>query len=176
MSLPHALLTSLLERPCSGSELAGRFDRSIGYFWQASHQQIYRELSRLEAGGLIEALEPEASRGRPRAYRVLPAGRAELARWVDEVSEPRPLRDELMVRLRAAAVLGTTGLAEDLRSRLQRHRDMLARYREIEARDFTPPPATQDARLRHLVLKAGIRHESNWIDLCVDALEILSAE
>ena len=63
MSLPHALLTSLLDLPCSGSELAGRFDRSIGYFWQASHQQIYRELSRLEAGGLIEALEPEASRG-----------------------------------------------------------------------------------------------------------------
>ena len=108
--------------------------------------------------------------------RVLPAGRAELARWVDEVSEPRPLRDELMVRLRAAAVLGTTSLAEDLRSRLQRHRDMLARYREIEARDFTPPPATRDARLRHLVLKAGIRHESSWIDLCVDALEILSAD
>mgnify|MGYP002825849674 CR=1 FL=1 len=81
-----------------------------------------------------------------------------------------------VVRLRAAAVLGTTSLAEDLRSRLQRHRDMLARYREIEARDFTPPPATRDARLRHLVLKAGIRHESNWIDLCVDALEILSAD
>ena len=48
MSLPHALLTSLAERPGSGSELAGRFDRSIGYFWQATHQQIYRELARLD--------------------------------------------------------------------------------------------------------------------------------
>jgi len=48
MSLPHALLTALVERPGSGSELAGRFDRSIAYFWQATHQQIYRELARLE--------------------------------------------------------------------------------------------------------------------------------
>jgi DNA-binding PadR family transcriptional regulator len=41
MSLPHALLTALVEHPCSGSELAERFDRSIGYFWNATHQQIY---------------------------------------------------------------------------------------------------------------------------------------
>ena len=56
MSLPHALLTALTEHPGSGSDLAGRFDRSIGYFWQATHQQIYRELARLEAAGWIEGL------------------------------------------------------------------------------------------------------------------------
>ena len=60
MSLPHARLTSLAERPGSGSELASRFDRSIGYFWQATHQQIYRELARLEAAGWVEAAPVEA--------------------------------------------------------------------------------------------------------------------
>jgi DNA-binding PadR family transcriptional regulator len=174
MSLPHALLTSLLERPCSGSELASRFDRSIGYFWQASHQQIYRELSRLELAGLIEGSEPEASRGRPRVWQVLPAGRAELLRWVNDSSESKPLRDEVMVRLRAAAVLGDTDLAADLRDRLAHHRAMLAQYQGIEARDFNPVPETRDARLRHLVLKAGIRYETWWIDLCTEALEILA--
>ena len=53
MSLPHALLTALVEHPCSGSELAERFDKSIGYFWHATHQQIYRELARLEQVGLV---------------------------------------------------------------------------------------------------------------------------
>jgi DNA-binding PadR family transcriptional regulator len=48
MSLPHALLTALVEHPCSGSELAERFDRSIGYFWNATHQQIYRKPLREE--------------------------------------------------------------------------------------------------------------------------------
>jgi len=42
MPLDHALLVALSERPASGLELARRFDRSIGYFWHASHQQIYR--------------------------------------------------------------------------------------------------------------------------------------
>ena len=45
MSLAHVLLTSLLERPSTGFELARRFDRSMGFFWNATHQQIYRELS-----------------------------------------------------------------------------------------------------------------------------------
>jgi len=46
MSLPHALLTSLLEQPCSGMDLARRFGRSIGFFWPATHQQIYKELGK----------------------------------------------------------------------------------------------------------------------------------
>jgi len=50
MSLPHALLTSLLEQPCSGMDLARRFGRSIGFFWPATHQQIYKELGKLLAG------------------------------------------------------------------------------------------------------------------------------
>ena len=32
MSLPHVLLTSLLELPSTGFELARRFDRSMGFF------------------------------------------------------------------------------------------------------------------------------------------------
>ena len=51
MSLAHALLTSLLEQPSSGYDLARRFDKSIGHFWQATHQQIYRELGRMEKAG-----------------------------------------------------------------------------------------------------------------------------
>jgi hypothetical protein len=53
MSLDHALLVSLLEKPSSGYELARRFDRSIGYFWHATHQQIYKVLARMEEAGWI---------------------------------------------------------------------------------------------------------------------------
>ena len=44
MSLRSAILTALMERPSSGKELTRRFDLSFGYFWHATHQQIYREL------------------------------------------------------------------------------------------------------------------------------------
>lgn len=54
MSLPYAILTALAEKSGSGLDLARRFDKSIGYFWSATHQQIYRDLARLEKSGLID--------------------------------------------------------------------------------------------------------------------------
>ncbi len=173
MSLPHALLTALIEHPCSGSELAERFDRSIGYFWHATHQQIYRELARLEAAGWIEALPAESGRGRKRQYRILPAGREELARWVALPEDPRPLRDELMVRLRAEAALGSRALCQEIERRQALHRDKLALYQRLEQRDFIGKPPTRERRLQHLVLKAGIQVETLWLDLLQEALEIL---
>jgi DNA-binding PadR family transcriptional regulator len=51
VALPHAILVSLCEQSGSGYELARRFDRSIGYFWAATHQQIYRTLKTMEDDG-----------------------------------------------------------------------------------------------------------------------------
>jgi DNA-binding PadR family transcriptional regulator len=177
MSLPHALLTALAERPGSGSELAARFDKSIGYFWQATHQQIYRELARLEEAGFVESLPEEATRGRKRAYRLLPAGRKELKRWIPQAAEPSAMRDELMVRLRAEAAIGPTGpgLAKEIRRRLAQHEEKLALYRRIEARDFAGAALGREAALQHLVLQAGIRFEENWIALLGDTLALLGA-
>ncbi|MCX5535540.1 PadR family transcriptional regulator [Streptomyces sp. NBC_00006] len=165
MSLPHAILTALLEKPSSGLELTRRFDRSIGYFWSATHQQIYRELGKLEREGLIRALPTETpSRGQKKEYEVLPGGRAELARWTATPQDPRPLRDPLPLRLRSAAVVGTEGIAEDLSRHLALHREQLATYQDIEKRDFPPEKNSEADRLQHAVLRAGIDLERFWVD------------
>lgn len=174
MSLPHALLIALLERPSAGLELARRFDRSIGFFWHATHQQIYRELGRLEQAGWIEALPPETGQGRKKTYRVLPAGTGELKRWTAERQEPRPLRDELMLRLRAEAIIGPTTLREDVERRLEVHRQKLAHYRELEQRDFSDTGGSRRKQLQHLVLTAGIMHEMRWIEWSEHALSVLA--
>ena len=174
MSLPHALLTALVEQPSSGSDLAGRFDRSIGYFWHATHQQIYRELARLEDAGWLESLPPETGRGRKKVYRVLPAGRKELKRWVAQSQDPKPLRDELMVRMRAESVIGPTALSGDIQRRLAVHQDKLALYRDIEQRDFAAGNVSRKAQLQHLVLSAGIMQETMWIEFAQKALAILA--
>ncbi|GGW41596.1 PadR family transcriptional regulator [Streptomyces lucensis JCM 4490] len=171
MSLPHAILTALLEKPSSGLELTRRFDKSIGYFWSATHQQIYRELGRLEAEGLIRTLPAEQpARGQRKNYEVLPAGRAELARWTAAAHDPKPHRDVLFLRLRAAAVVGTGGLEADLRRHLELHRRQLAKYQEIEDRDFPPDRDSPQDRLRHLVLRAGIDLETFWTQWLTHAL------
>jgi hypothetical protein len=55
MSLAHVLLTSLIEKPSTGFELARRFDRSMGFFWNATHQQIYRELNGMQKKAVVLA-------------------------------------------------------------------------------------------------------------------------
>lgn len=173
MSLPHALLTALVERPGSGSELASRFDRSIAFFWQATHQQIYRELARLEESGWVQSLPAEQGRGRKRTYKILPAGRKELKRWVLEIEDPAQLRDQLMVRLRADAALGPTGLHKEIARRLAIHGENLAVYREIEARDFSDTADSRQKQVQHLVLQAGIMLESLWVEWSKNALKVL---
>ena len=163
MSLRHAILTALLEQPSTGLELTRRFDRSIGYFWSATHQQVYRELARLEHDALVRSTPRLGLRGSPRSYDVLPRGRAELREWVALREAPRELRDPMMVRLRAAAVVGADAVLPQLLEHLGAHRARLADYRVIEARDFADPEPTQAQRLQHLVLQAGISLEEHWV-------------
>lgn len=176
MSLSHAVLTSLLEKASSGYELARRFDKSIGYFWHATHQQIYRELARMEAAGWIESSSaPDAGKTRKRECRVLPAGRAELIRWAHEKSPPIDLRDEFMVRLRADATLSEVDLRPEIRRQIEQHQEKLAHYRSIEARDFLHGRAlTREARIQHMILKKGILYEEASIGWAQEMLDVLA--
>ncbi|WP_156722486.1 PadR family transcriptional regulator [Streptomyces apocyni] len=171
MSLPHAILTALLEKPSSGLELTRRFDKSIGYFWSATHQQIYRELGKLEAAGLIRALPPvQPTRGQKKEYEVLPAGREELTAWVARTEEPKQIRDPLLLRMRAAGVVGPQGLEAELRRHLDLHRAQLEKYTGIEERHFPAVPDEVEDRLRHLVLRGGIQLETFWVAWLMEAL------
>lgn len=176
MSLAHAVLTSLLEKATSGYDLARRFDKSIGYFWHATHQQIYRELARMEAAGWIESSSaPDAGKTRKREYRVLPAGRAELIRWANEPSPPMDLRDEFMVKLRADAALSEVDLRPEIRRQIEQHHEKLAHYRAIEERDFLHGGAlTREARIQHMILKKGILYEEASIGWAQEMLDVLA--
>ena len=92
MALEHALLVALSEQPASGLDLAKRFGRSIGFFWHATHQQIYRVLGRMDADGWVEATEV-AQAGRPdkKVYAVTPAG-AEALRGLARPADREPTR------------------------------------------------------------------------------------
>lgn len=175
MSLAHAVLTSLLEKASSGYDLARRFDKSIGYFWHATHQQIYRELARMEAAGWVESSVPaDAGNTRKKEYRVLSAGRQELARWAQEAAQPMDLRDEFTVKLRADAVLGEIDLAPEVRRHIALHEARLAQYHAIAARDFAPDkPLSRGQRIQHMILKKGILYEQGEIDWGREMLAVL---
>ncbi len=176
MSLAHAVLTSLLEKPSSGYDLARRFDKSIGYFWHATHQQIYRELARMEGAGWVASSIPaDAGKTRKKEYRVLVAGREELARWAEQPSAPMDLRDEFMVKLRADAVLSEIDLRPELARHLQLHREKLAHYQTIEMRDFpVGRTLSRHAQIQHMILKKGILYEQGSIAWAQEMLGVLA--
>jgi DNA-binding PadR family transcriptional regulator len=176
MSLRHAILTALLERPSSGFDLLRRFDRSIRYFWSATHQQIYQELRKLEADGYVRSTPQPGTRGNRKLYEVLPLGRTELERWVSTHEEPRPIKDAMLVRLRASSVVGSGSLLEQLREHRTAHQAQRDEYLAIAARDFTSPAPSNTERLQRLILQAGIGLEQfwmDWIDSAVAELEEL---
>ena len=176
MALEHALLVSLSEQSGSGYELARRFDRSIGYFWSATHQQIYRTLKRMDEAGWVDG-ETVGQTGRPdkRVYRVSDAGRTELARWIAEPTEAGHLRNELAVKIRAAGY----GDPADVVAEVARHRDThaqrLALYRLLDRRDFPEPHRLSGPDLhQYLVLRGGIRVEEGITEWCGEVLDALT--
>ncbi|WP_310727080.1 PadR family transcriptional regulator [Streptomyces sp. N2A] len=178
MALEHAILVSLLERPGSGYELSRRFERSIGYFWTATHQQIYRVLKRMESDGWIDVREvPQQARPDKKEYSVAARGRAALSEWLHEPIEPESVRHDLAVKIRGAAFDDPSALIREVERHHRAHTDRLAHYLAGERRDFTGPdaPATPDAgqQLQHVVLRGGIAYERMTLDWLDDVLATL---
>ncbi|MEB3752971.1 PadR family transcriptional regulator [Acinetobacter sp. MD2(2019)] len=164
MSLAHVLLTSLLEQPSTGFELARRFDHSMGYFWQASHQQIYRELSLMLKKSWI-SIHPESASSRSKTYQVEQQGRIELTQWLSQHSSPAQVREELMVRLRAEAQLGSNAIFPELKRHLAAHQKTLALYQNIFEKDFvTENDQDRTLFIHKMILELGMRIEQEWID------------
>jgi len=166
MALEHALLVSLRERAASGSELTRRFDKSFGYFWSATHQQIYRTLARMEADGwLTSAVVPQQGKPDTKVYDVSPLGEKTLAAWLTEAPAPAPLRSDLAVKLRGASfATDRAGVLDMARGQRAEHEARAAAYRQMLARQFPHPDDLPDADVdRYLVLRAGVRAEEGWI-------------
>lgn len=175
MSLPHAMLVSLAEQPASGYDLVRRFDRSVGYFWRASHQQIYRELPKLAACGWAQPTEV-AQDGRPdkRVYAITDAGRSELQRWMQEPAGPEAVRERLLVKVRAAATLGAAPVVAEIRRHRDTHADKLALFEHIADRDFPDGPAGgETTRCQYLALRSGLLYHASWVTWCDEALDLL---
>jgi DNA-binding PadR family transcriptional regulator len=173
MSLEHALLVALSEEPASGLDLAKRFGRSIGFFWHATHQQIYRVLARMDADGWATVTEV-AQTGRPdkKVYAVSPTGARVLAGWLAEPTPLEPLRSELAVKMRGAAYGDRAAVLEVVRANLADHRLRLAHYEQLERRDHPAPEALTGHELdQWLVLRGGIRTERFHVEWLTEYLE-----
>ena len=108
----------------TGYELKQRADNTLRFYWVApAMSQIYSELTRLTAQGLVE---PTPSRGEGRrttTYRITTTGQAALADWVGESRVGFPvLKHTVLLRL----LIGHVGEPGRIRAMLEEYVDELA--------------------------------------------------
>jgi DNA-binding PadR family transcriptional regulator len=101
MSVRHAGLGLLGENPDHGYRLKRRFEERVGQVWGLNLGQVYQVLQSLESGGLIERLDAsEATTKERQRYRLTAKGERALEAWLKRTpASPKPMRDELLVRL-----------------------------------------------------------------------------
>src|SRR5919106_3571520 len=120
MSLRYAILGFLSVQPMSGYDLKKAFDGSVGHFWTADQAQIYRTLTQLIEGGLVESSHV-AQQGKPdrKEHRLTDVGRAELDDWLASPEEPLPTREPFLLRVFFAGRLGRESVLQMLAHRLE---------------------------------------------------------
>lgn len=177
MALSHAILAALLGGSCSGYDLCKRFEGSVGFFWQASFQQIYRELNKLEEQGLLNSnTVRQQNRPEKKIYQVTAAGRDYLQAWIVEPCDMAPIRDELLVKFFAGYLVSPSLLLAELEQHRTQHQQRLAVYREIEQQYFSHPESFSiEKKFRYLTLRNGINYELGWLAWCEEAITTLKA-
>jgi DNA-binding PadR family transcriptional regulator len=95
----YVILGMLGMQPMCGYEIKAFVDKSTRFFWAASYGQIYPELRRLEAAGLVGSREEPRGRVPRRIYSLTKAGRRALDAWLEEADETYEFRDEGLLKL-----------------------------------------------------------------------------
>ncbi|OLP18893.1 PadR family transcriptional regulator [Leptolyngbya sp. 'hensonii'] len=175
MALAHAILAFLSEHPCSGYDLAKQFGGTVGNFWKATHQQIYRELAKLETEGWISAeVIQQANRPDKKLYSVTEVGRQQLIQWIGEPAEVAAIKEDLLVKVYAGHLVEPQVMIQELQRHRQLHLEKLSAYQEIEQQYFQNPqdlPAIH--KFSYLTLLRGIHYEADYVAWCDEALELL---
>lgn len=151
----------------SGYDLARHFSVSMANVWPAQHSQIYPELAKLVAGGLI-AQTGEGPRGR-KAYQTTPAGLDELRSWLRDTQPDYSVRYEALLRVFCLWALPTEeALAHLSRDRAEYVRHLAEMEAAIHGADWGSNPTHRASRL---AIEFGRRFYSaliEWIDWAAD--------
>jgi PadR family transcriptional regulator AphA len=179
-TLGFALLGLLARGPLSGYDIAAQLKAGVGPFWHARHSQIYPELARLEAAGLVSH-ERIQQHDRPdkKVFSVGPAGRAALVEWVTSPLKSDQVNDELTLRAYSVWLAEPAAAAAVFRAQAQQHREQLTRYEGFRldmeqtwGPELGNPAAPQFAT--YATLQRGLAYErelATWCAWMADALE-----
>jgi DNA-binding PadR family transcriptional regulator len=179
MSVRNALLAALLEGEASGYDLAKGFDASVANFWPATPQQLYRELDRLAADGLVRArLVHQEKRPDKRLFSLTEAGERALHEFTARPPRPGVIRDELLIQVQALDAGDEAAVRQALKERMTRAETKIARYERLRAglldgRFEDDYLANAERVGPYLTLMRGLSFERENLRWCEQSLKIL---
>ena len=99
MSLRFVLLALLSKKETTGYDMGRWLHNELSHIWVARLQQIYVELAKLEAQGLVESesIQPP-KRPRQKIYSLTPSGSRALDQWLEEPPAPVSFKNDLLVK------------------------------------------------------------------------------
>ena len=171
-ALGYALLALLARRPLTGYDLAQRMRRSTDFFWTARHSQIYPELARMEAAGLVtHEVVPQTERPDKKVFTMTEAGRAALRAWLVQPVRPAPERDEMMLKTFCAWLIEPHEAVALFRAQEAEHLARLAAYEAMLA-ELAQHPDVRERRVRttafssYATLRRGVQYERGYTEWC----------
>lgn len=131
MSLRHAILGVVKDAPMTGYDLVRHFQGTIGRLWSAPQSQIYPELRKMEAAGLIRAtVAPRGQRGQKRIYSITDEGMAELRRWATELMPLPAERDPVHLKAAFFDLAPLEAMREQLRLHIAQYQRRIEGWQE----------------------------------------------
>jgi PadR family transcriptional regulator AphA len=179
MSLKHVVLTALHQHGnLTGYDINKEFDRMLGFFWRASHQQVYRELGKLVEEKLVTfSVIEQLDKPDKKVYTLTVEGRNSLQDWLASPIKPKGTNDELLVRLLGSELLGFENTQALVSQQREHHEQLLQSYLAIEQEILAKTPLekmSQEFRIFYLPLRRGIHVEKAWLAWADEVDEALS--
>ena len=178
MSLKFILLSELTTGEKSGYDIVKSFETSVGYFWNATHQQVYRELKQLHKEKLIDLrLQAQSDKPDKKLYQATEKGINELTDWVKTALPVTPVRNSLLVKIHAASLVGNEEVLQELRRSRQTTVGLLTTYRAIEKKHYDPKPkknASYSCKALYVALRKGIIDAVSHIKWLDEAISLYS--
>jgi DNA-binding PadR family transcriptional regulator len=177
VALAQAIMTALLEDDMSGYELARSFDSALGFFWRASHQQIYQELRKLSARGvLVGRTVPQEGKPSKIVYTLTGDGRVALDQWVLEEGRYSEAKDDLMVKLHNLNQGNIAHLISELEHRRDQVMGRLYLYERIRRQHYDTPEKLPLRRQGiYLALSAAVSQGEQFLQWCDQALTLMAS-
>ncbi len=168
--LGYALLSLLARAPLSGYDLTREMRKPHSFFFGQAHvSQIYPELARLAAAGLVtSSVIAQHNRPDKRLYTLSPTGWRRLKVWVVAPTPIVEVRSEFLIKAHSLWLADPTEALVSFRAQQRYHQEQLAVYEkdlaEVEQRwgaalvHLEAPPFGD-----YLTVRRGVGYEREYL-------------